>query len=74
MNIQVEWNVLIHNINIFIFIQIVTKYDFNAILEGNRSMKVKMPRAHKNYNVALVPGCVSREADIEKAFSIWSVH
>lgn len=32
-------------------------------------MKTKMTQIHKNHNVALIQGCVSMEADIEKEFS-----
>lgn len=36
-------------------------------------MEAKVWRVHKSPNVAPVPGCVPREADIEKEFSVQDV-
>ena len=36
-------------------------------------MEAKVWRAHKSPNVALVPGCVPREADIDQELSVQDV-
>ena len=41
---------------IFIFNQCSSKIIFILLFKGERSIKPKLPRAHENYNVALVEG------------------